>query len=98
MTTDNIPPGLLPEAVDLRRAAVLAIHANPERLNLDGIGAVVSEVKGDLRITQLVAALGVLAYAVSGGVPLGSDAGQSGLAALVSRYAAMEHEGSTHNE
>jgi hypothetical protein len=32
----GIPPGLLPEAVDLRRAAALIKHANPDRMDLAG--------------------------------------------------------------
>ncbi len=62
----DIPEGLLPEAVDLRRAAALIKHCNPDMMNLDGLDAIVSEVKSDLRITQALAAVAVIAYQVPG--------------------------------
>jgi hypothetical protein len=88
-----IPPGLIPEAIDLRRAAALIKHANPDRMSLAGLEAIIAEVKGDLRITQALVAVAVISYQIPGGVKLGSPEGQSGLDALIARYSQMESSG-----
>jgi len=103
MTTDNnseLIAAVVPRAVDLRRAAALIRHTDPERFDVRGVGAIVAEIKGDLRYIQALTALAVVAREVNTRVcvPLDSPQGQAGLEALINRYAAMEHEGSTHNE
>jgi hypothetical protein len=85
-------PGLIPGPTDIRRAAAFLIHANPDATNLAGIAAIVSEIKDDRRITELLAALVVVAYSASE-VPLSTPEGQAGLARIVNAYATQENTG-----
>lgn len=91
MTNPEIPPGLIPEAVDLRRAAALIKHANPDQMNLDGLAAIIAEVKTDRRITEILVATAVIAHQVPAGVHLGDATGQNALDDLIHRYGAKEN-------
>lgn len=90
-----IPPGIVPDDRDMRRAAALMIHANPDRTDPAGIAAIVAEIKGDLRITEALCALVILAYATEKQL-LSSDEGQAGLRAIIAANAARENKGDKH--
>ena len=81
-------PGIVPGPTDVRRAAALLIHANPDALNPAGVAAIVAELKGDLRITEVLTALCAIAYATE---HLDTPEGQAGLARIVADFAAREN-------
>lgn len=86
----DIPPHILPEAKDLRRAAQLLIAADPMRFNLAGVAEIIAEVKTtDRRITELLTGMSVLAYQTP---DLGTDDGQRALRNSWAHYRATEKE------
>jgi hypothetical protein len=91
MTDESlIPPGIIPQAKDLRRAAALLIAADPMAFNVAGVGENIAEVKlTDRRITELITALAVQAYQTP---DLGTDEGQRALRNSWARYRAIEKE------
>ena len=84
----EIPAGIVPGPTDIRRAAALLIHANPNATNAAGIAAIVDELKADLRITEALVAVALVAYASP--QPLGTPAGQAGLVNVVNTHASEE--------
>lgn len=94
--TSGIPPGIIPEAKDLRRAAQLLIAADPMRFNLAGVAEIIAEVKTtDRRITELITGMSVLAYQTP---DLGTDDGQRALHNAWHHYRTMEQGKDTTNE
>lgn len=86
-----ISPRLSPGPTDIRRAAALLIHANPDATNPAGVAAIIAEVKTDRRITELFMALAVIAYS-TGTAPLSTPEGQAGLTRIVADYATQEKD------
>jgi len=86
------PPTVVgPQPVDIRRAAVLLKHFNPDCVDLCGVNAVIDEAKSDQRGTQLLAAVAVVAYMLPADVRLGSPEGQGGLEQLIRDYSVKEN-------
>lgn len=97
MTTETPIPGLIPEARDLRRAAAMLIAADPMCINASAIAEVIEQVKSDLRITELMMGMAVLAYKAP--ADLGTEEGQRALWASYNYHLQQEldkhKEGST---
>lgn len=93
----SIPPGIIPEAKDLRRAAALLIAADPLAFNLPAVMDVLNEVKTtDQRVTPLITAMSVLAYQSP---DLGTDDGQQALRNSWAHYRSIEqHRKDTTDE
>ncbi|MCX2929269.1 hypothetical protein ORI20_03210 [Mycobacterium sp. CVI_P3] len=89
MTQSNVPAGLLPEAVDLRRAAAVLLAADPVLINAEGIGDVITEVKHDLRITELVVAVSIVAHRIT---DIGTDDKQKQLWEEWAHFKAIEEQ------
>lgn len=89
MTTEIPIPGVIPEAKDLRRAAAMLIAADPMGFNFPGIAEIIEQVKLDLRITELMTGMAVLAYKTP---DLGTDEGQKALWASYAYHLQQEKE------
>lgn len=89
MTTETEFPGLVPEARDLRRAAAMLIAADPMGINAAAIAEVIEQVKSDLRITELMMGMAVLAYQAP---DLGTEEGQRALWASYNSHLKQEIE------
>lgn len=83
----SVPAGVVPEATDLRRAAAMLIAADPMAFNLDAVAEIIGQVKNDLRITELVTGMAVLAYRTP---DLGTAEGQHALWAAYANYLQVE--------
>lgn len=89
MTTTPPIPGVIPEATDLRRAAAMLIAADPMAFNAPAVADIVQQVKADLRITELMTGMAVLAYKTP---DLGTEEGQRALWQSYLTNLEKEHE------
>lgn len=82
-------------SADFRRAGALLLHANPTDFNLDGIDAVLDEVRENQRNAELVIALAMAVYGIF--PPLATDQGRTALQNIIGRYAAAENTTTQEN-
>lgn len=89
-------PGL-PDARDIRRAAALIQHANPNAFDVAGINAVLAEIHVDHRTTELILATATICHALM--PKLTGETGTAGLRQIIADYALKESttdEGQAH--
>lgn len=90
----TITPAELPRAVDVRRAAALLMHADPDGIHVAGVEAVLAEVDHDGRTTELYLALCSLIYGIH--PDLSSADGKAGLTGIITNFALAENGEHTH--
>jgi hypothetical protein len=70
-----------PGHIDYSRATRLLIYTNPDRIDLDGINAVLTDIQSDSRATQAILALCTIAH--SRDKALSTDQGVEALRQIV---------------
>ncbi|QOW00621.1 hypothetical protein RCF27_10245 [Rhodococcus pyridinivorans] len=92
----NAPaPGTLDPA-DIRRAAALLTHADPDGTNVAGVNVILLEARDAGRITELFLALCLVTYGI---VPdLSTVAGKAGLSGIIAHHLALEPNGKPDHE
>lgn len=93
MTTAT--PGLLGPA-DVRRAAALLMHADPDGTLVAGVDAVLVEARDAGRITELFLALCAVIYGIH--PDLSTTAGKAGLRAVIDRNITLETIGEPNHD
>ncbi|NLV77778.1 MAG: hypothetical protein GXY65_00235 [Rhodococcus sp.] len=90
MTTPN-PAPCIPEPADIRRAAALLMHTDPDGTLTAGVDAILTEAHDLDRITQLIVALCAVTYGIN--PALSTPAGKAGLHGIITDQLTHETNG-----